>query len=185
MVLTHKILLCLSSVLFASCLNSSSKPPALWVKALDSEINSLGALNWIIVTDSSFPALGNSVSHTIISPTDLPSTLHEVIQSMESSGHVKPRIYVTRESQELQEDYAPGITRHREKLHEALHGYEAYALPESTMRSIVLESGKKYRILVIKSQTSLPYTSVYVELESGYWDSESETALRKHMENGR
>lgn len=186
MILAHRFLICFGSVLFASCLNTHTpQKDELWIRALRSEIEGLGALNWIVITDSSFPAFGNSVSHTILSPSDLPTTLHEVIQTMESTGHVKPRVYMTRESQELEENFAPGITRHRQHLVQALHGHEAYALPENSLRMLTLEAGQKYRILVIKSQTTLPYTSVFLELESGYWDSEAETTLREHMENGR
>lgn len=186
MFLAHRFLICFGSMLFASCLNQSTpRTDELWLRALKSEIEGLGALNWIVITDSSFPAFGNSVSHTIISPSDLPSTLHEVIQAMDGSGHVQPRVYMTRESQELEESFAPGITHHRQQLNTALHGYEAYALPEDSLRMLTLEAGQKYRILVIKTQTTLPYTSVFLELESGYWDSEAETTLRKQMENGR
>lgn len=37
-------------------------------------------------------------------------------------------------------------------------------------------------MLVIKTKTSLPYSNIYIELDSGYWNSESETALRKSLE---
>ena len=34
----------------------------------------------------------------------------------------------------------------------------------------------------MKTEMALPYSSVFLELGSGYWDSESETFLREAME---
>jgi len=40
-------------------------------------------------------------------------------------------------------------------------------------------------VLVIKTRTAMPYSTVFVELGSGYWDAESEAALRTNMEKKR
>jgi hypothetical protein len=45
------------------------------------------------------------------------------------------------------------------------------------------DASKTYRVLVIKTRSALPYTSVFMELGSGYWDAESESALREVIEN--
>jgi len=47
------------------------------------------------------------------------------------------------------------------------------------------DASKSYRVLVLKTRSALPYTSVFMELGSGYWDAESESALRELMENER
>ena len=43
-------------------------------------------------------------------------------------------------------------------------------------------TGIRTMVLVIKTKTSLPYSNIYIELDSGYWNSESETVLRKSLE---
>jgi hypothetical protein len=35
-----------------------------------------------------------------------------------------------------------------------------------------------FSILIIKSTMTIPYTSVFIELDCGYWDGEREATLR-------
>ena len=41
---------------------------------------------------------------------------------------------------------------------------------------------KTFTILVLKTRTALPYSSVFIELDSAYWDVDSERELRRNME---
>ena len=55
-------------------------------------------------------------------------------------------------------------------------------------RALILlahSDASKYAILVLKSKTSLPYSSVFIELDSGYWDRESEDRLRQEMKEAQ
>lgn len=154
---------------------------APWMNSIDNEVAALGASNWIIVTDASFPTPAQAGAHTIVSPVSLPQTLEQILQSIESTGHVKPRFYVTRESQTITEEYAPGIDAMRQQRDQALHGHEKQVLPHRSLDILKDSASKGFRVLLVKTQTTLPYTSVYIELESGYWDGDSESALRKKM----
>jgi hypothetical protein len=40
---------------------------------------------------------------------------------------------------------------------------------------------KTFRILMIKTNLTLPYTSVFMELDCGYWSPESEANMREAM----
>lgn len=155
----------------------------LWMEAIDTEIQTLGSFNWIVIADSTFPALATKDAHILVAPARIPFVLDTTIQSIESSGHVKPRIYATRESLELSERYAPGVKQYREAVKSALAGRKIIHLPSRSIDRLLVDAGSQYRILIIKTESTLPYSSIYLELESGYWDSQSETALRKHMEN--
>ena len=42
-------------------------------------------------------------------------------------------------------------------------------------------AARRFRILVIKTPLSLPYTSVFVELGCGYWSADAEARLRAAM----
>ena len=39
----------------------------------------------------------------------------------------------------------------------------------------------KYAVLVLKTKSALPYSSVFIELDSGYWDRDSEDKMRREM----
>jgi DNA-binding NarL/FixJ family response regulator len=41
--------------------------------------------------------------------------------------------------------------------------------------------GEKFRVLLIKTNMRIPYTSVFLELECGYWNSHAEKQLRSAM----
>jgi len=175
------LLLFLNSCSSLTSNNNTSTQTPLWANAVDAEIKALGSYNWIIIADASFPALSTKGSHILVTPTNISGALDYTIQSIESLSHVRPRIYATRESLELSEANAPGIKSHTKAIQKAIAGRETINLSERTIKRLVLEAGKKYRILIIKTESTLPYSSIYLELESGYWDSEAETALRKGM----
>lgn len=160
---------------------SKKKSTASWVGSVDNEISSLGAYNWIIIAESSYPTSGRSGTRTLFSPERIPATLDQVLQSIDSSGHVKGRLYMAREVQQLTPDYAPGIEGFKKSLEKHLHGREIQHLPQRSLKILKESAERNFQILMVKTQTTLPYTSIYIELESGYWDSESETALRRQI----
>ncbi|MFT5882595.1 MAG: hypothetical protein ACI9FG_001099 [Crocinitomicaceae bacterium] len=170
----------LTFVFLNCCAPVHSDNQRTWIQQVDSEIAELGAYNWILITESAYPAPDRPGAHTLLSPYKLPRTLDSVLQSIESIGHVRPRIYLSRESAELNEDYAPGIDNHRSNLTKHLNERPTQSLSADSLESLMRSSKKGNRVLVVKSQTTLPYTTIYIELESGYWDGESETALRKN-----
>jgi hypothetical protein len=40
-------------------------------------------------------------------------------------------------------------------------------------------SAQTFRILIIKTEFTIPYTSVFFELDCGYWNAEAERNLRE------
>ncbi len=43
------------------------------------------------------------------------------------------------------------------------------------------EAARLYDVLVIKTNLTIPYTSVFLELDCGYWAPEAEQRLRRAM----
>ena len=43
------------------------------------------------------------------------------------------------------------------------------------------EAGKTFKVLLIKTTLTKPYTSVFFQLECGYWNAEAEKSLRDAM----
>lgn len=172
-------LVALALFLISSCTPLNQHGSA-WERSIDKEVSELGAYNWIVITESAYPAPGRPYARSLITPQEIPNALNTVLQSIESSGHVKPRIYLTREAFQVTDDYAPGIKTYRKNITDVLNHRRSQQLSASSLESLLKGSKSGNRILIIKTQTALPYTSVYIELESGYWDAESETALRKN-----
>lgn len=160
--------------------NWLSKAPT-WLSTVDQEVQKLGSFNWIIIAEPSFPALSRSGVTTITTPVSTTDALDGVLQTLDAHSHVRPRIHLTREASAITEHDTPGINDYRAKIKKVLNERETLTLTNNALNLLITDARKNYRILVIKTTTSLPYTSVFMELESGYWDGVSETALRKRM----
>ena len=51
-------------------------------------------------------------------------------------------------------------------------------LPHDQIIAKLDESARLFRILILKSTLAIPYTSVFLELDCGYWTREAEQNLR-------
>ena len=47
------------------------------------------------------------------------------------------------------------------------------------------EAGKTFKVLLIKTPLTKPYTSVFFQLECGYWNADSEKQLRDAMKEAK
>jgi len=175
------LLVCSCVLGLAGCA-SESTPKRPWLGSVRHELGYLGARNWVVIAEAAFPTPSRRGLRVIQVDADIPDVLDGLEQVIEEKHHVKPRIYVTREIGQVPYDYAPGIKEHNKQLKEALHGRETVRLDNEMLMSLINNTSKSYRVLVIKTRTALPYSTVFVELGSGYWDAESEAVLRKGME---
>jgi hypothetical protein len=141
----------------------------------------LGHRNWIVVADSAFPLQISPGIEVIVSGEDHFAVLEIVLKAVEASKHLRPRIYLDKELTFLTEDLAPGIEACREKLKEMLKGREAAPVLHANLIARLNGVGRMFRILMIKTNLALPYTSVFMELDCGYWPSESEAKMREQM----
>ena len=89
---------------------------------------------------------------------------------------------MARELRAVSNDQAPGVDQFRLNLKSSLHGYVPRELDERTLNRLLQGTSSSYAVLVIKTQTALPYSSVFIELDSGYWDSETEQKLRDNIQ---
>jgi len=153
-----------------------------WISTLRHELGYLGARNWVVVAEAAFPIHSRRGLRVVRINGSIPEVVDGVERVIEEKYHVKPRLYVTSEAHSVPYDYAPGIRNYHEQLGEALHGRETVQLENDMLMRMLNDTSKLYRVLVIKTNTALPYTSVFMELGSGYWDGESESALREVIE---
>ncbi len=60
-------------------------------------------------------------------------------------------------------------------------GIKCTPLPHEEIISKLDQAGEMFRVLLIKTNMRIPYTSIFFELECGYWDAEPENRLRAAM----
>jgi len=173
------------SILLSSC--TPDLPPtapedkASWQTILEEDLHLLGHRNWILVVDKAFPEQSSPGMKYLYADQDLITTLEQVLEKVEASSHVKPVIYQDTELSYIQEEQVEGIDAFRSEMGTVLAGREVNTLLHEEVFQMLDESSSLFRVLVIKTKTVLPYTSVFLQLDCAYWSPEQEKQLRDLM----
>jgi hypothetical protein len=152
-----------------------------WEDVLKNRLQLFGHRNWLVIADSAYPAQSRQGVETIVADEEQITALVKAVAMLRECNHVKPIIYTDRELTFVSEEDAPGIAFYREQLSQLLKGYEVRALPHEEIISRLDRVGEMFRVLLIKTRMRIPYTSVFFDLECGYWNAEAEDRLRAAM----
>jgi hypothetical protein len=55
-------------------------------------------------------------------------------------------------------------------------------MPHEEIISRLDEDSRMFNVLLLKTNLTIPYTSVFIQLDCGYWDAEKEKRLRDSFE---
>ena len=154
-----------------------------WEKTMKDRVPLYGHRNWVVVADSAYPAQARGGIETIVTGADQPAVLERVVATLRASRHVKPAVYTDQELKFVAEQDAPGISAYRDRLANLLEGFTSKALPHEEIISRLDRAGQTFRVLVIKTNLTIPYTSVFFELDCAYWNTAAENRLRLAMRN--
>jgi len=149
-----------------------------WERKLHRELPLLGHRNWVVVADSAYPLQTSPGIETVFANEDQVQVVAKVLQELAKTKHVKPIIYADAELKHVPEKNAQGISAYREELKKVLAERPIQTLPHEEIIAKLDEAGKTFKVLVIKTPLTLPYTSVFLQLDCGYWSAESEMELR-------
>jgi D-ribose pyranose/furanose isomerase RbsD len=162
-------------------------PPgeAVWRQQLADELPVLGHRNWIVIADSAYPAQSNPGIETVYTGARQVEVVKAVLEALDRTKHVKPVVHLDAELPHVPEGQAAGVTAYRTELSQLLQGRRVTSLPHDELIAKLDGAAKVFRILVLKTDLRIPYTSVFVELDCGYWGAEAEQALREAMKTKR
>ena len=158
-----------------------AKMPMTWQDKFIQELPSLGHRNWVVVADAAFPLQISPGMEVVVSREDHFVVLEKVLKAIGESRHIRPKIYLDRELEFVSEDLAPGIDACRKKLNGMLQGQDVKPVLHEELIARMDQIAKVFKILMIKTDLTLPYTSVFMELDCGYWSPESEAKMREKM----
>lgn len=147
-------------------------------KILAEQLPRLGHRNWIVVADSAYPLQIAPGIETVVVETDTVDAVATVLRALDATRHVKPTILVDAELSRVPEADAPGINVYRDNLNKLLADRPVSRLPHEVIINRLDQAGKTFKVLLIKTPLTLPYTSVFFELECGYWNADAEKRLR-------
>ena len=104
-----------------------------------------------------------------------------VNQLIEKYRHLDANIFVDKELTFVQEKDAKGVDAYRTKLNELLEGKLVNKMLHEEIIGELDVSAKMFHVLIIKTDLAIPYTSVFYQLDCGYWNAEAERKLRKEI----
>jgi hypothetical protein len=165
---------------------ASATADADWRSRLAAELPLLGHRNWIAVVDSAYPLQTSEGIETIETDGDQLDVVRRVLHAVARTPHLRPIVFTDAELKAVPEDDAPGVTYYRDSLNHFLDEFNAgslerQSLPHEQIISKLDEAGKTFHVLILKTRMTIPYTSVFLRLDCGYWSDEQEKRLRERI----
>ena len=149
-----------------------------WESRFDRLLPLFGHRNWIVIADAAYPAQSNPGIETIFTNGDHTQVLGKILDAIGASSHVRANVYLDAELKLVAEEDAPGVTALRKKMMGLLGGENTREIAHEEIIARLDQAGNLFRILILKSTLAIPYSSVFLELDCGYWSAEAEERLR-------
>jgi hypothetical protein len=152
-----------------------------WRQIVAERLPLYGHRNWVVIADSAYPAQSRAGIETVVSGAEQMDVVKQVFSALAASRHARPIVYTDRELSFVPEQDAPGIGKYRQQLSALLKGKSVQSLPHEEIISKLDQAGQTFRVLIIKTNLAIPYTSVFLQLDCAYWSAEAEQKLRAAM----
>jgi hypothetical protein len=154
-------------------------PAADWERRVAELLPVFGHRNWIVVAVAAYPAQSSPGIETIVADSDQIEVLRKVLSAISASKHIGANIFLDSELKFVAEQDARGVSGYREQVEALFAGSNLSRLPHEQIIARLDQSAQIFRILIIKTEMTIPYTSVFFELDCGYWNAKAEQRLRK------
>jgi len=173
----------LSLFLIAPLTRAAAPPanPPEWQAKLAETMPLLGHRNWILVVDSAYPLQAAPGIETVETNDSQLDVLRHVLGAIDRSIHVRPVISMDAELPFISEEDAPGVSTYRTEINDLLRAYPVESVAHDRVIANVEEASKHFNILVLKTNMTVPYTSVFIRLDCKYWGDDAEKRLRAKM----
>ncbi len=166
-------------------MTSTTHADTNWRTKLKTQLPLLGHRNWIVVADSAYPWQTAPGIETVETGMDQLEVLKEVLGEISKAKHVRSIIYLDKELGFVSEKDAKGVDAYRSGLKKALGKHATTSLMHEGIIAKLDETGKTFHVLLLKTKLTVPYTSVFLQLDCGYWSAASEKKLRATMAKGK
>ena len=154
---------------------------ANWADTFRQQLSLLGHRNWIVIADAAYPLQNAPGIQTVETGADQLAVLHEVLGQLKASRHVRPILYQDREFAFLPPDRVPNLAAYRQQRHPLLAGMPVQTMLHDSVFSRLDQASKTFGVLILKTTGTIPYSTVFLQLDCAYWNAESEKSLRANM----
>ena len=152
-----------------------------WKSELEQTLKIYGHRNWIVIADAAYPQQSNPAIQTLAIDAGQLEAVEFVSQLIDNAGHVHTNIFIDKELAFIEEVDAPGIEAYRTDLNKLLEGKTVKTMLHEDIIRELDASAKLFNVLIIKTDLAIPYTSVFFQLECGYWNADAESRLRDEL----
>lgn len=152
-----------------------------WKTEVENTIQLYGHRNWIVVADGAYPKQSNPAIKTITVDANQLEVVQFVTEVIKKSSHVQANIFVDKEMAFVPEKNAKGIDNYRKDLSKIVDAKKVQTMLHEDIIKELDNSAKVFEVLIIKTNLTIPYTSVFFQLDCGYWNSEAENNLRTNL----
>jgi hypothetical protein len=174
-------LLLAALLVLAPTLSGPAQSAPDWKARLHDSMPLLGHRNWILVVDSAYPLQTSPGLEVIETNSNQLDVVRSVLDTIQGSIHVRPVISMDAELPLVPEQDAPGVTQYRSQIHDLLRNYPVELVPHEKVIADIDQTGKSFRVLVLKTSLTIPYTSVFIRLDCKYWSADAEKRLREKV----
>jgi D-ribose pyranose/furanose isomerase RbsD len=175
----NAVVLLLLAVSFSGC------GVDVWQSRFNEVLPEYGHRNWIVVADSAYPKQNAEGIETISTGKGQLEVLEVVLDAIADTPHVQAIVMLDAELDSVSEADAPGVTEYRNALNKSLNGKQVKVMPHEDIIAELDEGAKMFNILLLKTDLTIPYTSVFLQLDCGYWSGEKEKRLRDALGIGK
>jgi hypothetical protein len=155
--------------------------PTDWKAKVAENMPLLGHRNWILIVDSAYPLQASSGIETIETNSSQIDAVQYVLGAINRSIHVRPLVSMDAELPFVSESDAPGAAAYRKQIAEILHGLPVDSVLHEKVIANIDEASKQFHVLVLKTNMTIPYTSVFIRLDCKYWSADAEKRMRDGM----
>lgn len=144
-----------------------------------------GHRNWIVIADAACPVHVCPAVETVYVGGDQPEAVATTLKTIRAAKNVRAHALLDAEFADVPKSDAPGVGHFRDQLAKLLAPQGLEQTPEHFPHEAILaeldETAERYQALILKTDFTIPYTSVFLRLNWGSWSPEAEQRLRKAL----
>ena len=135
-----------------------------WERELQEVLPLYGHRNWILIVDMAYPLQSKPAIHTIYTGEDQLTVVKAVLKAVGKAPHVYPDVFLDKEADYITDTEAPGMDAYKQSLGKLLKGLHIEKKLHEDLIAEIDEAAKTFNILVLKTNLTIPYTSVFLRL---------------------
>lgn len=178
-------LFCLTIVALIGLCCTPAATAQEWKSVIEQRLPEYGHRNWIVIADAAYPSQSAAGIETVATGAGQLEVLQYVLKEIDAAPHVRPVVMIDAELKDVPDENAAGVQAYREKLNQIFGDRSIKVMPHDDIIGKLDEGSRLFKVLILKTKMTIPYTSVFIELDCGYWDAKFEQQLRAAMERSQ